>query len=134
MSLDMKTIGKKNKILFIDDEKICHTLAELIIPNFTEYELVPAFSGTEALELAQRYANEIALVLTDIMVPDLNGYEIFRKMRKDKKLANIPFVFQSGYTNQESDLMNYVDAKHISILYKPYKQEELLAAIKNNVV
>jgi hypothetical protein len=45
---------KRNIILFIDDEKVCHTLAELIIPNFTDYKLVGAFCGNEAIELAKR--------------------------------------------------------------------------------
>ncbi|MDP5109835.1 MAG: response regulator, partial [Rickettsiaceae bacterium] len=77
---------KRNIILFIDDEKVCHTLAELIIPNFTDYKLVGAFCGNEAIELAKRYASDIALVLSDIMLPGINGYQVYSKLKEDKRL------------------------------------------------
>ena len=96
--------NKQKVILFIDDEKICHTLVELIIPNFTEYKLVGAFNGKEAIMLAKRYSKELSLVLSDIMLPDINGYEVYDALRKDPRFANIPFVFQSGLEAQEKEL------------------------------
>ena len=80
--------NNKKVILFIDDEKICHTLAELIIPNFTDYKLVGAFTGEEALMLAKRYSKELFLVLSDIMLPDINGYDLFKKSRTRCKLSS----------------------------------------------
>ena len=119
----------KKVILFIDDEKICHTLAELIIPNFTDYKLVGAFTGEEALMLAKRYSKELCLVLSDIILPDINGYEVFKKLRADSRFAKTPFVFQSGLDSQEEELRKNID-EEVKIIYKPYKQEELLNVIK----
>ena len=124
--------SKQKVILFIDDEKICHTLVELIIPNFTEYKLVGAFNGKEAIMLAKRYSKELSLVLSDIMLPDINGYEVYDALRKDPRFANIPFVFQSGLEAQEKELRKNM-SEDIKILYKPYKQEELLKIIKETV-
>lgn len=125
--------NKQRVILFIDDEKICHTLVELIIPNFTNYKLVSAFNGEEALMLAKRYSKELILVLSDIMLPDINGYEIYNTLRQDKKLHKVPFVFQSGLESQEKKLRKNVN-EEVKILYKPYKQEDLLRAIKEAVI
>ena len=123
---------KRNIILFIDDEKVCHTLAELIIPNFTDYKLIGAFSGNEAIELAKRYASDIALVLSDIMLPGINGYQVYSQLKEDERFANIPFIFQSGLGSQEEELKRHV-ISDVTILYKPYKQSDLLKAINDTL-
>jgi len=121
---------KRNIILFIDDEKVCHTLVELIIPNFTDYKLVGAYSGNEAIQLAKRYASEIALVLSDIMLPDINGYEVYSKLKEDEQFTHVPFIFQSGLISQEEELKKHV-ITDVALLYKPYKQLDLLKAIND---
>ena len=123
---------KRNIILFIDDEKVCHTLAELIIPNFTDYKLIGAFSGNEAIELAKRYASDIALVLSDIMLPGINGYQVYSQLKEDERFANIPFIFQSGLGSQEEELKRHV-ISDVTLLYKPYKQSDLLKAINDTL-
>jgi CheY-like chemotaxis protein len=120
---------KQKVILFIDDEKICHTLVELIVPNFTEYKLVGAFSGKEALMLAKRYVKELSLILSDIMLPDINGYEVYNTLRANSRFSTVPFVFQSGIEAQEQELRKNI-AEEVRTIYKPYKQEELLKIIK----
>ncbi len=119
---------QKNIILFVDDEKICHTLVELIIPNFTQFKLVGAFNSAEAINLAERYASSLALVLTDIMLPDLNGYELYDELKSRDQFKDVPFIFQSGLTSQEEELKKHVGADP-HILYKPYSQQDLLNLI-----
>jgi two-component system cell cycle sensor histidine kinase/response regulator CckA len=124
----MNALNKKNIILFIDDEKICHTLVELIIPNFTNYRLVGAFNGQEAINLAKRYSSELCLILSDIILPDINGYEILKILRQDERFAQTPFIFQSGLASQEKSLRKNI-SEDIKIIYKPYKQADLLKSI-----
>ena len=119
---------EKDSILFIDDEKICHTLVDLIIPNFTKYKVINAYNGQEAILLAKRYANNICLVLADIMLPDTNGYEIYNIFKNDEKLQEVPFIFQSGLTPQEIELKKPI-IEDLQIIYKPYKQADLLEII-----
>lgn len=121
---------KRNVILFVDDEKICHTLAELIISNLTSYKLVGAYSGSEAIQLAKRYANDIVLVLLDMALPDINGYEVYSKLKEDRKLADVPFIFQSGLSDQEAELKKHI-TEDVKIIYKPYKQADLLGSIND---
>ncbi|PCJ29798.1 MAG: hypothetical protein COA94_00115 [Rickettsiales bacterium] len=125
----MPTIDKKkNVILFIDDEKICHTLVELIIPNFTDFKLVGAFDGEGAIELAARYANSLCLVISDVILPDMTGYDIFKTLKQNDKFAKLPFIFQTGLGSQEEELKKNIN-EGVQILYKPYNQTDLLAAI-----
>ena len=128
----MNTPKKKDVILFIDDEKICHTLVELIIPNFTDFKLVSAFNGQDAINLAKRYSNELCLVLSDIILPDINGYEIFKILKQDKRFQNTPFIFQSGLEAQEETLRTHM-TEEVKILYKPYKQTDLLKSINEAI-
>lgn len=121
-------INKKRKILFIDDDKMCHTLIDLIIPEVTDYELISAFNGKDAVELAKKHAHEISFVIADIMLPGLDGYEIFDIFRRDETLSKKPFVFQSGYVWQKEFVEQNLASRMI-ILSKPYTQEDLLKVI-----
>ena len=127
--MNKEDIREKDVILFVDDEKICHTLVDLIIPNFTKYKVINAYTAAEAISLGKRYANNICLVLSDIMLPDLNGYEIYNLFKKDKKMNKVPFIFQSGLPFQESVLRRNLIDEPIEIIYKPYRQSELLGII-----
>lgn len=127
-SANKKDTIQKNIILFVDDEKICHTLVDLIIPNFTEFKLINAYNGKEAIDLAKRYESQICLVLLDIILPDISGPEIFKALRKNPKLQDVPFIFQSGLSSQEENIAKDTN-EVVKILQKPYKQNDLLAAI-----
>lgn len=120
---------KKDTILFVDDEKICHTLVNLVIPNFTKYKVINANNGHEAVSLGKKYANDICLVLSDIMLPDISGYEIYKIFREDEKLANVPFIFQSGISYQEKELKQHLADESVKIIYKPYTQSDLVEMI-----
>jgi CheY-like chemotaxis protein len=127
--MNKENIRQKDIILFVDDEKICHTLIDLIIPNFTKYKLINAYNAEEAITLGTRYANDICLVLSDIMLPDLNGYIIYNIFRKNEKTNKIPFIFQSGLVSQELELRKNLIDEPVEIIYKPYKQADLLSII-----
>lgn len=131
-SENKKNIIQKNIILFVDDEKICHTLVELIIPNFTEFKLINAHNGQEAIDLAKRYEDKICLVLLDIILPDISGPEVFKELRKNPKLKEVPFIFQSGLSSQEENIAKDTN-EEVKILQKPYKQNDLLAAINEAI-
>ncbi|MFK7967592.1 MAG: response regulator [Rickettsiaceae bacterium] len=127
--MNKENVRQKDMILFVDDEKICHTLIDLVIPNFTKYKVLNAYNAEEAIALGKRYANDICLVLSDIMLPDSNGYSIYNMFSKDEKMNKIPFIFQSGLVSQELELRKNLIDKPVEIIYKPYKKSDLLAVI-----
>ncbi len=115
---------KKNVILFVDDHKICHDLIAMVIPNFEGYRVVSAYSGKEAIKLAQQYAHDIALVLCDVMLPDLKVIDIYQVCQGDDSLKEVPFILQSGLPLENQDIMRYLPLD-VDVIHKPYSKDDL---------
>ncbi len=125
----MSDIQNRDVIVFIDDEKICHTLIELIIPNFTKFKLVSTLTGMDGIEKIKRYSSRLCLVISDILLSDINGSAVLKFMRSDKRFLEVPVIFQSGLIDQE-DILQKEFNEEINILYKPYNQKDLLKSMK----
>ena len=85
----------KNVILIVDDDEIQLEIARLHLKN--EYEVVTAKSGKEALDLLVRGAAP-NLILLDIMMPSMDGWEVFNRLKAISYLKNVPIVFLSSAT------------------------------------
>jgi len=81
------------KILVIEDDvNIRESLVELL--EMKSFNLLSADNGTEGLKLAQEQIPD--LILCDVMMPGMNGYEVVEAIRKDSRFLNIPFIFLSA--------------------------------------
>jgi CheY-like chemotaxis protein len=90
------------------------------------FDVVSAADGVEALALMKRQTPD--LVLSDIDMPNLNGYELLRQMRTEKKLAAVPCILMSG--NDDYDhLMTALELGAADYLPKPFDAYELIDAI-----
>src|SRR5947209_6154485 len=123
----------KQHILFVDDEAICHDVIRLLLSTsrFRNHNIISAYNGSEALELATAHANELDLILLDIMLPDMTGYALYKRIKESPYLAHIPIIFQSGMpsTDKETQQLlqeNGLPEKGIYMVRKPYKNDELL--------
>lgn len=121
---------KRDTILFVDDEIVCHSLVSLVVDSFTDYKLITALNGRDAVELAKQNSDRLFLVLSDIMLPDIKGYQIFNILQEEPNLVGVPFIFQSGLAAQQKELKKHITQETIFI-DKPYKQEKLLELIRN---
>src|SRR5207244_7490267 len=81
------------RVLLVEDEQ---DVAELIRYNLTKegYDVILSANGNEALRLAREHRPDV--ILLDIMVPQLNGWEVCRRLKKDPDLAQIPVVIVSS--------------------------------------
>ena len=133
----MSSLSKKTEkiILFIDDDKGSHTLVQMVVSNFTNYKLVSAFTGSEAILYMKRYARQLSLVLSDIILPDIFGFEIYKIMTQNPKCANVPFIFQSGIEDAKKYFIEHqISQEEIKLLSKPYNYNDLLKSIKENAL
>ncbi|QWV93795.1 response regulator [Geomonas oryzisoli] len=108
-------MGKKT-VLVVDD-----TVDNLIILYKvlrSEYEVIGANSGAEALRLAQ--ATPPDLILLDIMMPEMDGYELCRLLKQDPRLRDIPVFFISAL-NEEVDEARGFEAGAVDFITKPIK-------------
>lgn len=94
------------------------------------YELVIAQNGEEALECVKEV--EIDLVLLDIMMPGLNGYEVCKILKGDMNTRDIPIIFLTAKTEVE-DIVRGFEAGGIDYVTKPFIKEELLARVKTHL-
>jgi len=111
-------------ILIIDDTK---TNIDLLLEFLTEYNLFVATDGKSGLEILNE--NDIDLVLLDIMMPEIDGYEVCKIIRNTPKIKDIPIIFLTAKT-QEEDIEKAYEVGGNDYVTKPFKQKELLARIK----
>ena len=115
------------KILFVDDDAIQHAIAENILKD--EYEVFKAKSGSEALQYL--YSNDFVpnLILLDILMPDMDGWEVFNRIRGISLLKKVPIAFLTALT-ESSDEKRAFEIGADDFIRKPYDKEELLTRIK----
>ena len=117
------------KILCVDDEPMNLELLEALLAP-AGYEVLQAASGEQALALI-RTANP-DLVLLDIMMPGLSGYDVLKQIRADKKIRDIPVVMVTALKDVE-DRVRALEAGCDDFLSKPFEKNELLARVKSLV-
>ncbi|HBD25741.1 response regulator [Flavobacterium sp.] len=118
-------LGKEEIILIAEDDNINFLLIEKIVKSFN-FKIIRAKDGAEAVELCKTIA-EIDLVLMDIKMPNLNGYEAFTEIRKFN--PTIPIIAQTSYTF-EDEINKIKELGFTDFISKPIEKEKLYAVIK----
>jgi signal transduction histidine kinase len=116
----------QKKILVIEDDA---SLREFMIKYFLEkqgYAVVTAENGAVGVDKARQEMPD--LIISDIMMPQMNGYEVLRELQRDTRTAEIPFIFLTAMSNR-SDIRDGMNLGADDFLIKPFMSHELLAAI-----
>ncbi len=117
----------KPVILVVDDQPQDIELLEAhLLPQ--GYEVVKAENGEEALEKLS--GNEVDLVLLDVMMPRMSGFEVLEKIRANKKTRLIPVVMLTMLKETE-DRVKALEAGCDDFISKPFDKHELLVRIKS---
>ncbi|MDO4573438.1 MAG: EAL domain-containing protein, partial [Clostridia bacterium] len=126
---DMKEttdIEKKSTILVVDDAFANRALLKKVLSE--RHDVLEAKTGREALSVLR--AAEISLVVLDLMMPDMDGYEVLDVMRRDAGLAKIPVVVVTGNDDEESQLKS-LDLGALDVIVKPFNPRIVLRRIEN---
>ncbi len=118
---------KSSRVMLIDDEKKLLVAIEkyLLIKQFN---IIICNSGREALNILRK--ETVDLLIIDIMMHDMNGYEFVNKLEKKAKIGHIPFIFLTAKGMTEDRIRGYkIGCK--AYLAKPFDPEELVAVIDN---
>lgn len=119
-------MNNKPRILCVDDDlTILKTLEMLLIPN--GYEIVKAMGGEEALKKLQEEV--IDLVISDVKMPGMDGFELCRRIKGDAQFQNIPVVLITGLAAKE-DRVKGIEAGAEDFIYKPFDAGEVLARVR----
>ena len=91
-----KNVFEKKKILIVDDSEINRALLSDMLSN--EYEIIEAENGLEASAILHEQEQEISLMLLDIMMPVMDGFETLEVMNKNDWIKDIPVIMISAET------------------------------------
>ena len=122
-------MSKKHTLLIIDD--IVDNLMLLGEAMSSEYKIKVATGGVQGLELAVQNPKP-DLILLDIMMPGIDGYEVCRRLKADDRTRHIPVVFLSAL-DKESDELQGLDAGAVDFITKPFKLEVVRARINTQL-
>jgi putative two-component system response regulator len=119
-------------ILVVDDEpQNIELLEAYLVPQ--GYEIVKAANGEEALE--KLFSNQIDVMLLDVMMPGMDGFEVIRKVRQDNKYRNhrqLPIILVTALRETENRIKG-IEAGCDDFLSKPVDKMELLARVRSLV-
>lgn len=103
-------------ILIVDDEPKNLTVLETVLDD-PHYRLVRATSADQAL--LALVAEEFALLILDIQMPGLSGFELAQMIKERKKTAHVPIIFITAYYNQDQDMLEGYSTGAVDYLHKP---------------
>ena len=118
------------RILMIDDDREMVTLGRLILER-EGFEVLSAHNGMAGLEILNQ-ENNIDLVLLDIMMIGMDGWQVLEAIKNSKKLSHLPVIMLTArhYLEDESETSNYADMFN-GYVVKPFVVRDLLGKINN---
>lgn len=119
-----KTFGDMKQILIVDD--VAADLESAVEVLKDSYDITARDSGKKALALLQDMQPD--LILLDVNMPDMNGYEVMEELKKDRKLNEIPVIFLTAQCDQESEIKG-LKMGAMDFVRKPFEPEIMRSRI-----
>ena len=126
---NVEIINNDYKILIVDDI-ISNTLLLRAQLRNENYQIITASDGFTALELVEKEMPD--LILLDVMMEGLSGFDVARELKKSPKYKNIPFIFITALNNT-SDVVKGFQFGASDFITKPFNKEELLMRVSRQI-
>lgn len=123
----MNTDIKDAKILIVEDEEHINRLIELVLISDGYYRVKKVFDGLEALKIINE--DKPDLILLDVMLPELDGFSLCKKIKASKDLSHIQIIMLTA-KKMEEDVLKGFESGAIDYISKPFSNKILLARIK----
>lgn len=123
----MKNTKVKKKILVVDDEKDIVDILKYNLEKEHEFEVLAAYNGKEALELVE---NKPDLILLDIMMPELNGFEVCKQLKQNPSSSKIPVIFLTAKENEIDEILG-LELGADDYIHKPLSPRKVIARVKS---
>jgi len=115
------------KILIVDDQFANVQALERILENL-KITIIQAFSGKEALSAAIRH--DFALILMDVQMPIMDGFETAKILMSNNKTTNIPIIFITAYSREEKDIWKGYETGAVDYIFKPVEPAILKSKVR----
>ena len=116
-----------SKILVVEDERDIRELIGFTL-RFAGFEVVLAANGAEAIEKAPQVQPD--LILLDVRMPRMTGYEACRHLKENPATSTIPIVFLSA-KGQDGEIKRGLDSGAVEYIVKPFAPDELTSQVKD---
>ncbi|MGV9172785.1 MAG: response regulator [Promethearchaeia archaeon] len=120
-----------NKILVVEDEEPVKLIIQLVLEN-NGYTVLTAKNGENALSILKESDITPELIISDIRMPEMDGYELFSRILSKKEWQNIPFIFLTGLDSKK-DIYKGKSLGVDDYLTKPVREEDLLAIVRGKL-
>lgn len=130
LGLMMKSSGAtaKRKILIVEDDELNQEILLSLLED--KYEIITAENGKIGLKLLEDHYKELSLILLDIQMPVMNGFEFLKKVQEDVLLASVPVIVMTANNETETEL-TCLDLGAADYIRKPYNAELIRKRIRN---
>lgn len=118
----------KKKILIVDDEPVNLQVLKQILQD--SYQLIFAKTGQKAIEFAQKQSPD--LILMDIMMPDMNGYDTVRQLKQDESTKDIPVIFVTAMVDVDDEKLGF-DVGAVDYISKPVSAPIVQARVRTHL-
>lgn len=118
----------KQTILIVDDVK---ENIDVLMQLLTQHDLITSLNGQNAIDIATNEEN-IDLILLDIMMPEMDGFEVCKHLKENPKTMHIPIIFLSAKSKQE-DLQKAFYVGGVDYITKPFNPKELLSRVNTHL-
>ncbi|WP_051958146.1 response regulator [Desulfobacter vibrioformis] len=120
-------MGKKLTILAVDDSEMN---LDILVGILKKHDVIPTLSGQEALEILEE--EEVDLILLDILMPEMDGFEVCRRIKAAEKTREIPVIFIT-VKNSEQDIQQCFELGGVDYVAKPFNAIELLSRVQTHL-
>ncbi len=119
--------GETKRLVYVEDDAEMIELVRLILGR-RGFDVIGAEGGWDGLETMRREKPD--LVLLDLMMPDLDGWEVFQQMKADETLQNIPVIVITAKAQTIDRVLGLHIAKVDDYISKPFSPPELIASVE----
>lgn len=113
-------------ILVVDDDPLARTMLKITLRD-PSFKIIEAGNGQETLDLVE--SRTPALIVLDVMMPGMSGFDVCRTLRKKSETADLPIILYSAKTHPR-DVQNGMEAGATMYLFKPTPRKEMIEAIQ----
>ena len=121
---------KKRSVLVVEDNELNLEMLWSFIEE--KFDVIKAYNGLEALNYLKTSVNDVSLILTDVNMPVMNGYEFLDELKKDKELSLIPVIVMTQENSESEELLALSHGAN-DFLPKPYRPQIILHRITNMI-
>jgi CheY-like chemotaxis protein len=122
---------RHQRILLVDDDEHLLGLLEDHLKFTNCYKVIQAKNGEEALRILEQEMPD--LIISDVMMPGMNGYDFTKRVRQTPYINWIPIILMSAYKCRAIDRVKGLNAGAIAYINKPFNTDEFLAQIKTSL-